>query len=301
MHTLITTIQFMINTLIIVMLMKTILSPKEFFFSPILRPVDFIAEPILVRLRRVFRPTRFGRDISPLMAIIILLIIQTLVTFVLVSAAPLSAVIISFRNTLRFLLQFGIVCIIVSVCISPYIVNPLTRFLMKALYPLERIFVPSGASRLVRFFVLILSLLFTAIVLWHLLFMFYQPINMLDVDHESSLLKGDDTTPPLRSVISVRAWSLTALTVLIYAIRTYHFFILIIILSAIISWINLDPRNSFVQLVYSVTEPILTPFRRMIPSMGGIDFSPLIAIVLISFTGNFVLMGLLRLHRMLVP
>ncbi len=300
MHTLITTIQFAINTLVIVMLMKTVLSPKEFFFSPILRPVDFIAEPILTRLRKVFRPTRFGRDITPIMAILMLLVVQALVTFALVSSHPLSAVILSLRNTLRFLLQFGIVCTIVSVCISPYIVNPLTRFLTKALYPLERIFVPSGASRLVRFVALLLSLLLITTVFWHLLFVFHRPVSLLDQDRESGFLHNNGDASPIQSAISVRAWALSALTVLIHAIGTYHFFILIIIFSAIISWINLDPRNPFVQLVYSVTEPILMPFRRLIPSTAGVDFSPLVAIVIISFFGYFVLMGLQRLHGMLI-
>ena len=56
----------------------------------------------------------------------------------------------------------------------------------------------------------------------------------------------------------------------------------IIIIRAVISWVNPSPHNSFVRFLYSITEPVLAPIRRRVPLVaGGIDFSPVIVILAI--------------------
>ena len=59
----------------------------------------------------------------------------------------------------------------------------------------------------------------------------------------------------------------------------------LVIIAAVISWLNPDPRNPIVQFLYKTTEPLLRPFRRLLPPgrTGGIDFSPLVLILLIVF------------------
>jgi YggT family protein len=59
----------------------------------------------------------------------------------------------------------------------------------------------------------------------------------------------------------------------------------LVIIAAVISWLNPDPRNPIVQFLYKTTEPLLRPFRRLLPPRrtGGIDFSPLVLILLIVF------------------
>ena len=47
----------------------------------------------------------------------------------------------------------------------------------------------------------------------------------------------------------------------------------------IISWINLKPDNPIVVLLYGITEPILAPIRRVLPSMGMLDLSPMVALI----------------------
>ena len=54
----------------------------------------------------------------------------------------------------------------------------------------------------------------------------------------------------------------------------------LIIIRAIISWVNPDPFNRIVQFLYRTTEPILSPIRRLLPMMA-IDISPIIAFLLI--------------------
>jgi YggT family protein len=63
----------------------------------------------------------------------------------------------------------------------------------------------------------------------------------------------------------------------------------IIIGRAIISWVNADPYNPIVRFLFEATEPILGRIRRMLPiSVGGLDFSPLILILVIMFLQSFL-------------
>lgn len=57
----------------------------------------------------------------------------------------------------------------------------------------------------------------------------------------------------------------------------------IIIARALISWVNPDPWNPIVQFLERATEPVLSPIRRWVGWRMGIDLSPIIAILIISF------------------
>ena len=70
----------------------------------------------------------------------------------------------------------------------------------------------------------------------------------------------------------------------------------IIIAQAVISWVNADPYNPIVRFLHSVTEPVLYNIRRLIPVyFGGLDFSPIIAILVIIFLKTFLVQSLIQL------
>jgi len=64
----------------------------------------------------------------------------------------------------------------------------------------------------------------------------------------------------------------------------------IVIIAALISWVNPDPRNPIVRFLWGVTEPLFRPFRRLVPPsrMGGIDLSPLFVLAIIYLLISFV-------------
>jgi YggT family protein len=63
----------------------------------------------------------------------------------------------------------------------------------------------------------------------------------------------------------------------------------LIIIRALISWVNPDPYNPLVQFLYKTTEPILAPFRRLLPAYSmGIDISPIFALLAIWFLKLFL-------------
>ncbi len=70
----------------------------------------------------------------------------------------------------------------------------------------------------------------------------------------------------------------------------------VIIIAAIISWVNPDPYNPIVRFLYLVTEPVLRPIRRLIGGrLGPIDISPLIVILAIIFIQKFLISSLIEL------
>jgi YggT family protein len=69
----------------------------------------------------------------------------------------------------------------------------------------------------------------------------------------------------------------------------------IVIIAAIISWVNPDPYNPVVRFLYSVTEPVFKPIRRFTGRLGPIDISPLIVILAIIFTKKFLISSLIDL------
>ena len=73
-------------------------------------------------------------------------------------------------------------------------------------------------------------------------------------------------------------------------------FMWIVIARAILSWVSPDPYNPIVRFIHNVTEPILHPIRRRIPLYaGGIDFSPIIVILVAYFLQIFVVNSLMDL------
>jgi YggT family protein len=51
--------------------------------------------------------------------------------------------------------------------------------------------------------------------------------------------------------------------------------------AVILSWINLPDDNAFVRVVRQLTEPVLAPLRKVLPTAGGFDFSPIVALIAI--------------------
>ncbi len=58
-------------------------------------------------------------------------------------------------------------------------------------------------------------------------------------------------------------------------------FAILILLRVVVSWYSPRPTNILVRILHRLTEPVLAPLRRIIPRVGRLDFTPLVAIILI--------------------
>ena len=72
------------------------------------------------------------------------------------------------------------------------------------------------------------------------------------------------------------------------------FYMIIIMIAALISWFHVDPYNPLVQMLYQLTEPVLRSVRRHLPvAVGGIDFSPMVVIAACIFIQKFLVNSLI--------
>jgi YggT family protein len=70
---------------------------------------------------------------------------------------------------------------------------------------------------------------------------------------------------------------------------------LAVLARVILSWFRVDPYNRFVQILFQVTEPVLAPIRRLIPPMGMIDITPIIALLLLQLAQRIIVTMLAQL------
>jgi YggT family protein len=144
---------------------------------------------------------------------------------------------------LRFLLQW----------VRADFYNPVSQFLVKItnppLRPLRR-FIPgiAGLDMAAVVLMLVLEMVALGLVSW---------------------LRGGGVGPA-----GLLLWSVAELTAL-----AFNVFIFSIIIQAVLSWVNPGTYNPVTGLLYSLNEPVLRPFSRLLPPISGIDLSPLFAIL----------------------
>lgn len=151
--------------------------------------------------------------------------------------------------------------------------NPLCQFAVRATQPLlkpMRRVIPS-------LFGLDMSSLILAIVVQLLLMAL------------TLLLTYGTTGNPLQLLI----WSIIGVTALFMKI---FFFALII--SVILSWVAPGSHNPGAELVNQICEPALAPFRRILPSMGGLDISPILAFMALKLIDMLVINNLAAMTMM---
>jgi len=135
--------------------------------------------------------------------------------------------------------------------------NPICQFIVRAtnplVVPLRRILPARGRIDAVSFLLAVVIQLLGIIALFAL---------------------GGGSLPGPSLLI---AWSVVAVLGLILKI---YFFALIGMI--ILSWIAPGSANPAAYLLYQMTEPVMAPFRRVLPAMGGLDFSPILVFILIN-------------------
>ena len=71
-----------------------------------------------------------------------------------------------------------------------------------------------------------------------------------------------------------------------FLIKCVEVYSWIVLASVLVSWIQLPQDNPVVQILDTFTEPLLGPIRKLMPDMGGLDFSPVILFVLLNMLSS---------------
>jgi len=69
-------------------------------------------------------------------------------------------------------------------------------------------------------------------------------------------------------------------------IQLYSF---VILARVLMSWVNIDPYSPLARAIYNLTEPVLQPIRNLLPPAAGLDFSPIIVILLLQVVGQILI------------
>ncbi|MEM1112593.1 MAG: YggT family protein [Pseudomonadota bacterium] len=98
--------------------------------------------------------------------------------------------------------------------------------------------------------------------------------------------------------VSLLMWSVVAI---LYTLLNIYFFALIAMI--IVSWVAAGSRHPAIMLLYQITEPVMAPLRKVLPPMGGLDLSPILAFILIQVLRIFLsgVAASLYMPRGLVP
>lgn len=158
--------------------------------------------------------------------------------------------------------------------------NPLSQFVVRATQPLLK-----PLRRLIPGFA---GLDFASLVLAVLVQLLLMVATLL--------LAGFN---PVGYLLQLLVWSMIGVTSLFLKV---FFFALII--SVILSWVAPGSYNPAAQLVNQICEPLLAPFRRLLPNLGGLDISPIFAFIAINLVDRFVIGNLAAatgLPPMLLP
>lgn len=80
------------------------------------------------------------------------------------------------------------------------------------------------------------------------------------------------------------------MNIIILLIYLLNFYTLIILARVLLTWVpNLDYSNPIVRFLFDVTEPVLKPIRDVMPPRSGLDFSPIVVIIIITILTRVLL------------
>jgi YggT family protein len=251
-----------IDIVIVVLLLRLLIRPREAFFDPIFGIIYRVTNPLVVPAGYITRNSTYG-------TILTILALVVLRGGVYVSLQPISffsGIGISFFSLLQLLFQAYMVMWIVSLLSKRSFGASFLLLIDRAFNPLQGILKSLGIRR-GRFdlglflFLLIVYALLSTIIRYAII-----PKAVLSA---ASLLHG-----------------LGDGLMLVVGLFT-GFFSLVIIIGALLSWVSPDPSNPVVQAIYGISEPMLRPFRRFVPLLGGLDLSPIFALLCFQLLGRF--------------
>ncbi len=190
-------------------------------------------------------------NFAPLLMVFLLLVLKGLLS-------PRIGIAGTFQEFFSFLFQVYALTLIVIMSYREYFVNPIVNFAQRLVNPI-RAMAANVSNNLLM--VNIVSLAFVIV------------LHTAIVLVLSGMIGGEALT-----------FKDALLRTLYLILNLTTFFIYVIVVNALLTWFSPDPMNPLVQLLSLLAAPIVEPFRRFIPPLGGMfDLSPMIAIIALMF------------------
>jgi len=250
-----------VDLCIIVLLLRLLIRSNEAYFDPIYRIIFRVTDPLLIPARYLTRLEYKGISLT----ILALIVLRGLIYSALKPMPLNTGLGLSFLDLAGLLFQAYMVFWIVSLLSSQAWGTSFLNLVQRALHPLYRLGTRFKIDRrhfhLFVFFILLGAYALLRLVIYYMMV----PQGLL---------------APLPVIQALGDG-------LILILRLFTgFFSLVIIVGALLSWVSPDPYNPIVQAIYGISEPLLAPFRRFVPPLGGLDITPIFALLCFQLLGS---------------
>lgn len=258
-------IGFLVKTVISILLLRAVLTRQEMYFNPIGRTVARMTDPM-------FRSSGFAKEqtdrLIPLAIVALGLLYAAVI--LLLGESFFGSIATAFDDIFRYLLLFYVVSILLG-----GMANKPGMGYYSALFNRLGLFWVRAARSVVR--ISGNGIILPAILLVFVVYLVADTLIWFGFD----LIVGAPTAIGAIALESTKL-GLFQITDLL------QYLVWLIVARTLMSWVSPDPSNPIVQLIYALTEPVMAPFRRIIPPLGFIDLSPIILIFLLHYGRIFL-------------
>lgn len=265
------------DILMALLILRLLTRPQEAFFNPAYGLIYKVTDPLLVPFRYVVR--RIPQAV--VLAVGTLAVLRGLIYSALVPVGLMGAVGQSFMDLVKLVFQGYMVFWVLGLQGPRSYGGILDRIRLRAFSPLESLCtalrVNTYGGRLLLSFLVLLG-------------------GFMAVQ---SFLRGVFILEDIPSPLILFGGLVEGLILFIGLFPFPGFFSVVIIAGALLSWFSPDPRNPLVQAIYSVSEPLLAPFKRFIPLVGAIDITPIVALLTFQLVGGGLQRLILEAYRSL--
>ena len=266
----------LVDICMILLLIRLLIRPAEAYFDPIYRLIYRLTDPLLIPSKYITRDTVKG----VLLFLAALVVLRGLIYNAMQPMSIRTGMGLSLLNLVQLVFQGYMVIWFVSVLSQGFYRLSFMGMVERAFIPLNRIFRRMGIKKR-RFH------LSAFLFLW----ITYGVVTMI--------IRYTTMPSPILSSLPIQYGFGEGLFLILGLFPFPGFFSLVIIVGALLSWVSPDPSNPIVQAIYGISEPLLMPFRRFIPVLGGIDISPIVALFCFQILGGIgqqIVANLMKAH-----
>ncbi len=263
-----TILNFIFKFYILVLIFRWIFTSQELYFNPFGKLVASLTEPIFSNLFKGKSKITTDRYIP--LFIILMVFFQFLVNYLITYSFPLVVLVGTIQDNLSFLTVFLIIAIILGAGVGKRVQSYYSIYFYRIGLPwvkFTRKLIPISDNRIVIPAIILLIVVYGIIIVGLNIFVdFAMTGNFYTLNALNRFFKG--SLYMIDSLLLCLFW--------------------LIVIRALISWVSPDPRNPVVQIIFALTEPVLAPFRRIIPPLGFIDLSAIVVLIVIEILRNLI-------------
>lgn len=270
-------IKAVIDILIVLILTRLLIRPAEANFNSIYNLIFRITDPVLRPVKSIVR----NDFICVVLSVLGLVIIRGLLYFSTGRISLFSGMGMSLLTLFQLLFQFYMVVWFIAILTGERGHTPVISMLQRAFLPLgslsSKLNIPRKSFSIFSF-----AVLFIAYCLISYL------INNIFFPGQLAMLSS-----------FYRAMA-EGLLLIIELFPFPGIFSMVILVSVLLSWVSPSPYNPVVQTIYGISEPLLMPFRRIIPTIAGLDVSPFAALLCFQIIGGLLKQAILNAAKMVM-